>query len=251
MFRACCISLIVLLSLPVQAEDKNYRYAVTDESWVPYWIVSEAGVEGIFSDLMQALDRYLNLPVSVQALPGTLPPKRAQMLFRSGDLQLECCVNPLWRLPQDGGAEDLWSEAVLASEEVLIFARGQAFPYHQLTDLKGKRIATVLGYGYVGDHLFLRQDSTRSTAQLMMVADRRVDAGIIDRNELAYLFRNEPRARRLRHLIEIGPVVNRSALKLRINRDHPELLEPVNSALHQMKQDGTLQRLIRHYIETP
>lgn len=81
MFRACCISLIVLLSLPVQAEDKNYRYAVTDESWVPYWIVSEAGVEGIFSDLMQALDRYLNLPVSVQALPGTLPPNVLRCCF--------------------------------------------------------------------------------------------------------------------------------------------------------------------------
>ena len=219
-------------------------YALTSESWVPYWIVSKKQVSGILNDVMEEL----NLRVTNEFIPlDPVPPKRAQQHFNLGKTQLECCVNEEWRKRETNDIQSLWSKTVLETEEVLIFPKNKSFPFKQVSDLTGKKIATILGYGYVGEKFITRHDSLSNLSLLKLVATGRSDAGIIDRNELNFMTKTNTEFKKLMLKIEQGPVINRSELKLRIHKSRPELLLPINEALAEMHRDGTIQRIIERY----
>ena len=173
----------LVFTLPMMAAADTLTYAVTDESWVPYWMVDDGQVSGVLSDVMHALDE--RLVVDLQAARPA-PPLRAQKMFRDGQVQLECCVSQQWRTAPEQVEVTLWTEPVLEAHEVLVFAPGHAFAFTQLADLRGKTIATVRGYGYAGSEYFRRHDSPDAIALLYKVAHGRSQAGIIDRLELAY-----------------------------------------------------------------
>lgn len=237
-------ALLTVLLQPAAVFADTLRYAVTNESWEPYWIVHDGHISGIFSDLMQALDQQMDVALEADT---PQPPLRAQKHFRDGLVQLECCVSKAWRSAPEQVAESLWSEPVLNTEEVLIFPPGKAFPFTGLQDLRGRTISTVRGYGYAGSHYFTRSDSPDSMAQLKVVARRRVDAGIIDRLELASLFANHPELRALPAPVELGPVISRSTLRMRLHRSRAEWLKPLNEAISRLRKNGTLAKIVQRY----
>lgn len=234
----------VFLPLSLCAPADSARYAVTSESWEPYWIVRDTAVSGILSDVMQALQVHLDEPLLADR---PLPPLRAQKQFRQGRVQLECCVSKAWRASPEQAEVSLWSATVLEAEEVLVFPVGRAFTFARLQDLQGHTIATVRGYGYIGSEYFTRSDSPDSKSQLRRVAQGRVEAAIIDRLELAYLLREHPDLSGLTEQIELGPVINRSALRVRVHRTRADLLVPLNAAIAKVRQDGTLANIVEHY----
>jgi polar amino acid transport system substrate-binding protein len=232
------------LSLSLHAQADSVRYAVTSESWEPYWIVRDNAVSGILSDVMQALQAHVNEPL----LPDRpLPPLRAQKQFLQGKVSLECCVSMAWRASTEQAEVSLWSDTVLEAEEVLVFPAGRAFVFDQLQDLQGRTIATVRGYGYIGSEYFTRSDSPDSKSQLLRLAQGRAEAAIIDRLELAYLLREHPELSALAGRIEMGPVINRSALRIRVHRSREDLLVPLNAAIATVRRDGALAGIVERY----
>lgn len=234
---------VMLLLLPLLGQADTLRYALTNESWEPYWIVRDGQVSGIFSDVMQALD----VQGVVLEAEVAQPPLRAQKHFRDAVVQLECCVSMAWRSAPEQAEVSLWSDPVLSAEEVLIFPPGRAFPFARLQDLQGRTLSTVRGYGYAGSQYFTRSDSPNSIAQLQSVTRGRAQGGIIDRLELAYILANHPQIKAQPALIELGPVVNRSELRMRLHRSRAELLEPLNAAIGRLRENGTLAQIMRRY----
>jgi len=194
---------------------------------------------------MKELDGRLDYKLEASA---PLPVKRAKWKFANGGTVIECCVNIAWRDILDSGGTTLWTETVLDTAEILVFPIGQGFPASHISDLKGKSIATILGYGYLGDDKFIRHDSQNNIAQFREVARGLIDAAIIDQYELRYMLKYEPRVQSIAGKIELGPTISQSALKMRIHSSRPELLNSVNRAIKEMKSDGTIQRLLNKYI---
>lgn len=236
----------LLLAFPLTIQASTLRYAVTNESWEPYWIIRDGQVSGILSDVMQALDEQME--VSLEA-DTPQPPLRAQKYFREGLVQLECCVDIAWRKDPEQIKVSLWSDPLLSTEEVIIFPRGRQFSFAKLQDLQGRTISTVRGYGYAGSQYFTRVDSPNSSAQLNSVALGRAEAGIIDRLELAYLQANHPEIGEHAARIEQGPVVNRSELRIRLHSSHAEMLNPLNAAIARIRADGTLAQIVQRYTQ--
>ncbi len=237
----------LLLACPLVVSASTLRYAVSNESWEPYWIVRGEQVSGILNDVMQALDLQMDETL-VADTPQ--PPLRAQKHFRDAIVQLECCLNPAWRSDAEQAAVSLWSDPVLTAEEVIVFHRGKRFTFLDLQDLRGRAISTVRGYGYVGSQYFTRVDRPNSVAQLTSVALGRTDAGIIDRLELTYLLASHPEISRLADKIEPGPVVNRSELRVRLHSSRAELLKPLNAAIARLRDDGTLAHIVGRYTQS-
>jgi len=100
----------LVFTLPMMAAADTLTYAVTDESWVPYWMVDDGQVSGVLSDVMHALDE--RLVVDLQAARPA-PPLRAQKMFRDGQVQLMCCVSQQWRTAPEQVEVTLWTEPVL------------------------------------------------------------------------------------------------------------------------------------------
>ena len=232
----------LVLSNSVCAE--TLRYAVSDESWPPYWVVDEGRISGVFSEVMTELERRLDVELQV-ARP--VPPLRAQKQFADGQVQLECCVSQAWRTAPEQQAVTLWSEPLLEAQALLVFPRGKAFAYADLRDLRGKTIATVRGYGYAGSQYFRRLDGPDGLALLEQVAKGRSHAGIIDRLELAYLRHRHAELGWLLSDIEEGPLVSRSALRVRLHVSRQAWLPALNAAILGMRRDGALQDILARY----
>ena len=241
-WRRAMLGVLLLLASVAQAE--TLTYAVTDESWEPYWIVRDDRVTGILQDVMLALGA--RLPVQLKA-SHPLPPLRAQKLFREGQLQVECCVSELWRAAPEQVEVSLWTVPVLEAQEILLFTPGKAFTYRALDDLRGRSIATVRGYGYVGAEYFQRVDGADAASLIYRVAQGRCEAGIIDRLEWRYLLRSNARLSLPRWRVEAGPIIHRSKLRLRLHREQGRWLDSINAAIEGMQRDGTLERIIANY----
>ncbi|OEC32815.1 hypothetical protein A7D25_22130 [Pseudomonas sp. 21C1] len=234
----------LLLAFPLTVQASTLRYAVTNESWEPYWIFRDGEVSGILSDVMQALDAQMDATL-VADTPQ--PPLRAQKYFREGLVQLECCVDIAWRTDPEQIKVSLWSDTLLSAEEVMIFPRGRQFSFTKLQDLQGRTISTVRGYGYTGSQYFARVDSPNSTSQLNSLALGRAEAGIIDRLELAYLLAGHPEIRGHAARIKQGPVVNRSELRIRLHKSRADMLKPLNAAIARIRENGTLAKILKRY----
>lgn len=221
-------------------------YSVTDVSWEPYWIVEQGEARGIFSDLMKSIAPHVGAGLTAES---PYPVKRAQMMFERGDIAVECCINQAWRSPTDSAGETLWTETVLTTHEVVVFPAAKPLLVKTPADLAGKEVATILGYGYIGDKLFKRNDVLDNIAQLKLVAYERVDAAVVDIHELSYLLRSDPSIIELKDKITIGEKVGSSALKMRINSQHPELLPALNAEIRRMKQSGKMKAIVDRYIQ--
>jgi len=246
----CRLGFSILFALLIAA--RTYAggpvvYAVTSVNWEPYWLISEQKIGGILNDVMTELDR--RIPHFLFASPD-FPVKRSRLTFHNGGTIIECCINQDWREPYDSGGKTLWSDTVLMTEELLVFPKGGSFPVTRLEDLKGKSIATILGYGYLGNDHFIRHDAMDNIAQLSMVAKKRTDAAIMDNYEYQYMLRNSSEVQNIADKIETGPVINRTELKMRIHSSRPDLVAPINSAISKMKTDGTIKKIIFSYTYT-
>lgn len=241
--RAICGMLLGLCPTLLLAD--TLTYAVTDESWTPYWIVEGEQVGGILQEVMQALRE--RMPVQLEA-SHPLPPLRAQKLFRQGQLQLECCVSRAWRSSPEQAEVSLWSIPVLEAQEMLLFSPGRAFGYQRLEDLRGRSIATVRGYGYAGSEYFQRNDGADALALVYNVAQGRSEAGIVDRLEWHYLRRTRGQFESPRWQVEEGPVINRSELRIRLHRDQVQWLDALNAAISGLHKDGSIRRILTRYL---
>jgi len=236
--------LLLLISNYVYGNGPVY-YSIPAISWGPYWLISDQNISGILSDVMKDLDR--RLPYSFLA-SQRLPIKRAKFKFTQGGSVIECCVNIAWREPIDSGGTTLWTDSVMVTEEVIIFPIGQSFPVTSVADLKGKTVATILGYGYSGYDKFIRHDVQNNIAQLRRLVSGKSDAAIIDRFEFLYVLNHEPKVQAITDKFELGPVIGQSTLKMRIHSTRPDLLAPVNRVIKEMKVDGTIKKIVNSYI---
>ena len=244
MFNVFCRAIITVLLLVPASQAGTLTYAVTNESWAPYWIVEDERVSGILHEFMLALDE--RLPEALQA-SHPLPPLRTQKLFREGLLQIECCVSKSWRSSAEQAESSLWTVPVLEAEEILIFAPGRRFPYRHLEDLRGRSIATVRGYGYAGSEYFQRNDGADVRALIYRVAQGHSEAGILDRLEWRYLQHEGAQVQASRWRVEEGPVINRSQLRLRLHPSLAERLAAFNAAVVALQLDGTLARIVARH----
>ena len=247
--RKCRLGLFILFALLITARAYGggpVVYAVTSVNWEPYWLTSDQKNDGILSDVMVELDR--RIPHFLFSSPQ-LPVKRSRLIFTEGGTIIECCVNQNWRDGYDSGGQTIWSDVVMFTEEILLFPKGASFPVTQLGDLKGKTIATIFGYGYAGENQFTRHDTMDNIAQLGMVALGRADAAIIDRYEYQYMLRHSDAIQAIADKLEKGPVINRTALKMRIHSSRPDLVAPINNAINDMKTDGTIGKIISSYTD--
>lgn len=238
--------LSVLVSCSANAAAERILHVITEQNWEPYWIMSPESSAGILNDFMLELNPRLPYEVTNSERYSV---NRSRQAFTAGEVVMECCLNRVWRNPIDSTGTTLWSDTVLKTEEVIVYPRHRSFPVNGPEDLQGKTISTILGYGYIWSDQFIRIDSVNNLTQIKMVAKGRADGAIIDRLELKYLLKHYPEIQAIKHLIEIGPVINQTDLKIRVHSSHPELIEPINEAIREIKGAGLLDEITARYTE--
>jgi len=114
-------------------------------------------------------------------------------------------------------------------------------PFVSLTD---KAIATVSGYGYLNDDKFSRIDFNSEFSILRMIANQRVEMGIVDRYIADHLIKTEGLA------IDLGPLHEKALRPIRVHKNKKHILSALNKAIASLKKHNKIKEIfVQHGID--
>ncbi|NYE63183.1 ABC-type amino acid transport substrate-binding protein [Duganella sp. 1224] len=229
---ALALLLTVTASSPHAADKTPLRYLQkVDGMLTP----DQQQITKFQDQLGAALARQLKRPLQYIELPR----RRLMAALENGDGDILCSYLPEW-LP---GAVD-WTRAFIPTSEVVLSSPRVKAPA-TLTDLRGQRLGTVLGYQYPELEKFLGNDYVRDDAPTSMMSVRKWLAGRVD-----YLVTQRTTVNRQLaagglpdgyHML----VVYEVKAKCAVSRKSQITVEEVNAAINAMEKSGELAGILR------
>jgi len=242
-----CLYLFLLL-MPSVSNAESLAAATAD--WSPFAMAGKDGkLEGISVDIFRAIiDRTHNSTSIV-----LVPPKRLNLLFDQNKIDVNFADSPSWN-PTTPNPPYVFSEPYTVVSEYIYFVGDNFQIIQEPVDLIGKIVGINFGYYYAQfETLFsegsIRVSKTHSPKKLLLnLNNKQIDAAFFDDMSFGYLINQEQldrsEFRRGKKLTE-APL----GLKLRIDKKH--LLEKINKVIANMKEDGTIKRIIASYTRPP
>lgn len=220
-----------------QVDTENYPLLVLD--------ASGQATGGLLKDLGDKLAEHLG--TSAQHL--TFSRKRLEDSVQSGAADISCYLSPRWS--DHYSKNGLWTIATLPQIERVVVAADKPMPKAVPGDFAGKQVALMLGYHYARiQPLFdqkraTRQDFTRVEQLFRAVNKGEADVFISSEAEIVgYLNAHSTMRSRFKVGEDNFTVVKTQCL---VSPKSPWHLAKINLALQQMLDDGTLERLAKHY----
>ncbi|MES2821468.1 MAG: transporter substrate-binding domain-containing protein [Pseudomonadota bacterium] len=219
---------------------------VVDNSNPPFMYQDAGQAKGLYPSLLQALFKRLGEPVEVQAVPW----KRALMLSAS----TEAGVGGIYKNAQRQQLYD-FSEP-LFEEKILVYVRrDNSFAFEALDDLAGRKIGTIRGWSYseafdqaARNGRILARENISDDANFKMLASGRLDAVLaIEQAGQQTIDRLK-----LQQIVALGQPLhsNPTYLAFGKNTDRRALLARINTLLHEMQADGSLNELLQQSLST-
>ncbi len=225
--------------------DKPLRVGLT--YWPPYQIYDEESViSGIAFDVLMEVEKRMGLNLEIIRLPQ----KRMLVYFQKGELDIEPAANPKWRSAYKHLS--IYSVPYFQVQHVIYVRKSTEINGNYVADFKGKTIGTRLGYNYdltigkgLNDGLIKRKDSQQHDTSLMLLKAGRIDAIVIDRQELKYWIKTlDFDTNNFIEAYEIGPSID---VSMRLHKNQYHLLPQINQTLKEMLEEGFVDRTIIKY----
>lgn len=192
---------------------------------------------GLLKDVGDALARRTGQTARFVSMPS----KRVGAALRDGEADLVCYVMPGWIEGDFHWMEGLFSDAGL------VVSHARALPIAQLTELRGRRIGTVLGYRYpeleaaLGAN-FMRLDARDTGSNLTKLASGLVDHAFVERSAWIHFQRRHPEAD-----VREALVVSEFSTGCAMSRRSTHSPAVITQALQAMRASGELARLLAPY----
>lgn len=241
--RLLAILMLCCSALPARAE----TWVAIDNANPPFMYQQNNQPMGLYPLIVQAVFARLGEPLSIQAMPW----KRALLRGAAGEVGIAGIYQNAERLQVFDYSAPIFEERLL-----LYVHRERPLPFRGIEDLHGKRIGVIRGWSYTEEFdqaartgQIDAQEGSSDEANLRKLASGRLDAVIAI--ELAG-------QRLLTHagLEQLEPLpqplsINPTYLVFARAAGQQELLQRFDRTLAEMRQDGSLQRLIEQAIATP
>ncbi|WP_170309553.1 substrate-binding periplasmic protein [Litorilituus lipolyticus] len=221
-----------LSSLTKVSLAETIRIALPSEGNPPYSYSDTTQPKGIYVELFNAL--FESSPYRIEFV--YLSSARIRNEFKRNTIDIECCPLPSWREGED--AYSHYSKVAFTTEDIYVFPKNKV---QSLPSLTGKAIATVSGYAYLHEKKFSRIDFNSELSILRMVANQRVELGIVDR----YI------AEHLIHLnsfpVDIGSVHEKALRPIRVHKNKKHILPELNRAISQLQKKQKIQKIFKQH----
>ncbi|MFK7992524.1 MAG: substrate-binding periplasmic protein [Granulosicoccus sp.] len=230
----------------------TYSVHLGPHGYAPYFIVDKSEKGNVYSGIAHDLLDYFE-----QQNPGykrthlILPRKRVNTMMARGPV-LDVMLNSQLFVTSDVLKHYQFTIPLFRSRDVVITRRDQAFEYSSPSDLHGKSVGTIIGYGYGEfDRLFsqgsvddVRVDSHEQA--IGMLVNKRTDAYLGNRFVSPYYMKRMGLNPTDFLLSEIP--IYEFDLAFLVNKRKPELLEKLNQFIDQVIADGTRDRIIKQHL---
>ncbi|WP_108651713.1 substrate-binding periplasmic protein [Dongshaea marina] len=242
-FYCLCLSSLLLLST---ARASQPIVAAT-APWKPYTIQSHTRLSGIAVDIFQEIAKRANLSVELKLYPA----KRLSKMLKHKEIQINFADSRIWNTPHDQGYFIFSTPYMQVREHV--YRNLLSPPISTPEDLKGKRVGVVRGYYYpLFEPLFdsgsiVKDQSNNAEILLQKLSMDRIDYGFFDDIQFMYLLSRSTFSPGNFHR-EIR--LSEAPLSVKIHPDYHQLLKPINKAIGEMTEDGTINEIIARYKQS-
>lgn len=221
----------------------------------PYiWCDDEKNAtKGIDVDILSELFRQIGQPYSIRC---GVPWTRALKMVENGDAD---GVFPGFETPERKAFAYYLDDPLHMSQYVIFTKRGQEFPFETIDDLAGKKIGIdrVFNVSPAFDTAaqtgkFKVEEVSTPEQNLKKLLKGRIDAYVNNRHVVLYTAKQ---LGMLEHIVALPhPVTKGRPSYLMLSKtsafaDKPVLIQRLNQVLHEMWQDGTIERLTSQYIQ--
>jgi polar amino acid transport system substrate-binding protein len=184
----CCLGWLAAPS--GAAEIMLYAYHLK-----PPYLIDRDRQTGIYYDLA----RYLNARIPGHTFKTAyLPRRRLEYELEMGHLNgLVVGVNPAW-FKDESRTRYMWSPPFMRDQDVVVSLASAPVAYEGPESLVGHHVGLSMGYYYFGvDELvragrIRRDDAVNEEASLEKLALQRIDAAIVTRRTLDFLYKRKP-----------------------------------------------------------
>lgn len=259
--RACKATFIILLSLVLTFIGAGAAHATTQEyavhigpaGWAPFAMIERQGSDVTYYGIMfDILDDFEAEHPGYKRTLVLLTRKRANARMAKGDAIDVMLNSPLFVSP-DIKEHYRFTETLFSTEDKVVTRKDQDFIYQKPMDLQGKVVGTIRGYSY---------GQLDSLIKNGLLEDIRVDhhtqaIGMLSRKRIdAYLGNIHVTPLYIKQMglnIDDFKFSEASLYKFDIafavNRNKPGFYRVFNDFLRRYLADGSLDKLIRSYIE--
>jgi len=240
MFVVCSLSANGNEVLDKSPKDTVLKFSPAgSNSWFPYYI---DGIKrkGIIPEIMALIFEH----AEIKGEQVTLPPARTNLSLLNGDIDIDF-INPDWLPEREKSDQFTFSIPILPIKESYIALNTEDLEQlNQLMNGASKlRIGTVRGYYYHDDDQFQRVDYKSEKHFILALSYKRIRYAICDDITARYW------SKELSVPIEIGQIHSDGFLRLRIRSEHKKVLPQINAAIKHLKESGTVDKIIRSYID--
>ncbi|MFO7528425.1 MAG: transporter substrate-binding domain-containing protein [Marinobacter sp.] len=245
------LSFLCLLSsallFPIKAseasEKQTVRFNVSPDGYPPYLIVENQTPSGIMWDVMSLITDRLGYELIAEKVPR----KRVDQMLLEGYID----ATPRAREWTDEPEKFLFTDPVVAIEEVFFIPKDSELVYRTPEDLFSKTIVTHLGYIYpaLEPHLesgkIQRFDVARDREMFLYVLHGdRFDAAVADRLVGNWFLRNQGLRDRFR---TSAKSISTFGFRIMLRKDCQDFANEFNRELARIRENGELDAILANY----
>lgn len=227
---------------PCQAEDFTVMEYCTH--YPPVFFRENEQPKGIVPDVLAAIGDITGDTFTYVRAPFP----RAQLMFETGEIDIEASVNPHWR--EKAQVPGVFTIPYGESVNVFLFPdKKSAFEISSLEDLKGKRFGSVRGFEYAELNEFFsngRLDEVKCPDEdklLQLLAERRIDVTIIHKPLVQYRMKTTPEYRDF----VIGKPFIQDDIMMRFIPSKSYAVPRFNKAIRQLINSGKINEIQAKY----
>lgn len=241
----CLLSAALLfpITASVASEKQTVRFNVSPNGYPPYLIVENQTPSGIMWDVMSLISDRLGYELIAEKVPR----KRVDQMLLEGFID----ATPRAREWTDEPEHFLFTDPVVAIEEVFFIPSDSELTYRTPQDLFSRTIVTHLGYNYptLQPHFeagTIRRFDVASDREMFryVLHGKRFDAAIADRLVGKWFLRNQGLQDRFRISTEGLSIVG---LRIMLRRDWQDFADEFNRELARIRENGELDAILANY----
>ncbi len=233
------------LTSAAYASGQKMVYALFSRGWPPMEMVTDGKTYGLALDILREV-----LPNGVELVVEPMPAPRKALYNPEGSVYTRLEAREWMRKDVDCW----WSDPVIPLTTVLYSSAGAPMEYDGPESLVGKTIGCIRNYSYPAiEELFssrraVRYDVNSEPVLLRMLKARRIDAIAVDLVGIDWVIRNTEDVEAENFHVAFQPV-STVDLRFAFNKvpGWEKYLPEMNMRIRQIKEDGTLERLVQNY----
>ncbi len=222
----------------------NSTRVLFDEAYPPYMYGSGDAVQGLYPAIIKTVFQRTGIEIEAQGYPWD----QALHLAEKGDAAIGGLYKNEKRLKSFSFSDPIETETL-----GVYVRRGAGFPFHRLSDLRGKTVGLNRGWSY-GDAiddaraagLFSVEESADDRADFEKLMAGKVDCIFAEQMSASEIIRQQQYGEKVERLAEPA-AVNAVYVAFAKGDARAAGLEGFNAALRKMKQDGSYGAMLEAF----